>query len=119
MEPMFRELFERKASLFVASEQFGPVDAAGKARKAGVRSFIVGTGGAGLYSTNYADSWPFREAYNLHNHGVLKIKLKANGYSWTFLPVTETTDEKGKEKKIEVQTKIVKNMTTATCNTRP
>jgi len=80
LRPLFHELYQRKVSLFVAGhdhhfEQLGPVDADGTPRDDGVRSFIVGTGGAGLYSIDYSKAWPFREAYDLYQHGVLKIEL--------------------------------------------
>ncbi len=119
LRPLFHELYQRKASLFLAGhdhhfEQLGPVDADGIARHHGVRSFVVGTGGAGLYSTDYADTWPFREAYNLYQHGVLKIELKLDSYSWSFLPVVKTTS--GDKIATKGGMKVIKNVTGAVCN---
>jgi len=52
----------------------------------GVRSFIVGTGGAYLYPNfKKANVWAFTEAYSFKNYGVLKIELFPGWYRWRFL----------------------------------
>ncbi len=61
-----------------------------------------------------ADTWPFREAYNLYQHGVLKIELKLDSYSWSFLPVVKTTS--GDKIATKGGMKVIKNVTGAVCN---
>jgi acid phosphatase type 7 len=119
VKDVFKELYQRKASLFLAGhdhhfEQLGPADDEGKPREDGIRSFVVGTGGVKLYSEEYSDVWPFREAYSLHQRGVLKIELKKDRYSWAFLPVVETAP--GQKKNSKGGMKVIKNVTSATCN---
>jgi hypothetical protein len=50
----------------------------------GIRSFVVGTGGADHYSfgTPIANT----ETYNTDTNGVLKLTLFANSYTWQFIP---------------------------------
>ncbi|MET0937598.1 MAG: DNRLRE domain-containing protein, partial [Gaiellaceae bacterium] len=50
----------------------------------GIRSFVVGTGGAGLYS--FVAPVMGSEARGA-THGVLKLVLRDSGYDWTFVPV--------------------------------
>jgi acid phosphatase type 7 len=71
-------------------ERFAPLDARGAVDVArGIRSFVVGTGGARLK--------PFRSARrgsvvrNGSTHGVLKLTLQTNGYLWQFIPVAGRT----------------------------
>ena len=56
MERAYRLLYEHGATLILTGhdhsfEQFGRQDSAGKKREDGIRSFVVGTGGGGLYNT--------------------------------------------------------------------
>jgi len=71
-------------------QRFAPQTAAGVADPArGIRQFVVGTGGAGLYdfSTPIANT----EAYNVNTHGVLKLTLHPGRYDWQFVPVAGKT----------------------------
>lgn len=55
----------------------------------GIRSFIVGTGGAKHYALQQpvANS----EATNSETWGVLKLTLDTDQYAWEFLPVAGQT----------------------------
>jgi hypothetical protein len=74
-------------------EQFNPHDSAGRPASDGIRSFVIGTGGAGLTKDFYvpegwaatSDRGPF--GHDRGRHGVLKIDLYQDGYSWEFLQV--------------------------------
>ena len=71
-------------------QRFAPQTAAGVADSLhGIREFVVGTGGAGLYqfTTPIANT----EAYCTTAHGVLKLTLGAGTYSWEFIPVAGDT----------------------------
>ena len=65
-------------------ERFARQDESGRATIAGLRQFVIGTGGAEL--TN-----PVRVSGNSEvrgvGFGVLKLTLNAESYSWEFLPV--------------------------------
>ena len=66
-------------------ERFAPLSPYGKMSDAGIREFVVGTGGRGHRS--------FRVlmAHSVVRHagasGVLKLTLGVDGYSWDFIPV--------------------------------
>jgi hypothetical protein len=67
-------------------EQFPKVDGDGKPEdKKGVRSFVVGTGGANLYS-EYTKH-PLSEHFANKSRGFLKLTLYRDGYKWSFVSV--------------------------------
>jgi hypothetical protein len=67
-------------------ERFAPMAPSGAVNWArGIRSFVVGTGGARLKPFNDARSGS--QVRNGNTHGVLKLVLRAAGYSWRFIPV--------------------------------
>lgn len=66
-------------------ERFAPMDAAGARTPAGIRQFIVGTGGSRHYP-----SWrrsAGSEAVHSGAFGVLQLTLANDSYAWTFVPV--------------------------------
>ncbi|HSD32083.1 MAG TPA: hypothetical protein VLB49_09255 [Gemmatimonadales bacterium] len=68
-------------------ERFAPQDSLGNANSAGIREFIVGTGGGETHS-NYVNSPANVEASDAGNfsRGVLRLTLYASSYRWEFLP---------------------------------
>jgi len=66
-------------------ERFAPQDADARPTPRGIREFVVGTGGYSLYDR--AGSQPNSEIFENRTWGVLKLTLKAGGYSWEFVPV--------------------------------
>ena len=66
-------------------ERFAPQLADGTASPAGIRQFVVGTGGAGLRS--WGTVMPNSEVRKTGVHGVLKLELMTGSYRWTFVPV--------------------------------
>jgi 3',5'-cyclic AMP phosphodiesterase CpdA len=68
-------------------ERFAPQDSLGNANSAGIREFIVGTGGGETHS-NYVNSPANVEASDAANfsRGVLRLTLYASSYRWEFLP---------------------------------
>ena len=87
----FKLLYDSRATVLLSGhdhhfEQLGRADANSAADPAkGLRSFIVGTGGKPLYSVQYEDEWPFQEAIDRKNYGILKVDLFAGRYSWAFI----------------------------------
>jgi 3',5'-cyclic AMP phosphodiesterase CpdA len=65
-------------------EAFGPLDGNGQVADDGMREFVVGTGGAHLYPI-----WnPFHlSRVRIARHGVLKLTLEDDSYSWQFIDV--------------------------------
>jgi len=68
-------------------ERFAPQDSLGNATSAGIREFIVGTGGGETHS-NYVNSPANVEASDNGNfsRGVMRLILYPNKYRWEFLP---------------------------------
>jgi hypothetical protein len=71
-------------------ERFAPQDPNGVADPLrGIRTFIVGTGGAN--HTSIATIQPNSEVRNVDTFGALKFTLHPNGYDWQFMPVPGKT----------------------------
>jgi Calcineurin-like phosphoesterase len=70
-------------------ERFARQNPNGQADANGIREFVVGTGGASLYTsgTPIANS----EVQNDSTFGVLKLTLHPGSYDWTFVPVAGQT----------------------------
>jgi len=71
-------------------ERFAPQNPAGQADPArGIREFVVGTGGASLYS--FIAIQPHSEVRNNTSWGVLRLSLHPTSYDWEFVPVAGQT----------------------------
>lgn len=70
-------------------ERFAPQDADGRATPAGLRQFVVGTGGFSLY--NLGRRQPNSEVFENRTWGVIKFTLKRNSYEWEFVPIDGQT----------------------------
>jgi acid phosphatase type 7 len=67
-------------------ERFAPLDARGRPDSAGgMRQFVVGTGGGGVYRVERVA--PHSEVRANASYGVLKLVLLPGGYEWAFVPV--------------------------------
>jgi hypothetical protein len=66
-------------------ERFAPQDARGNIDGAGIREFVVGTGGNVLYALGTPQ--PNSEVVNNQTFGVLRLVLLPTGYEWAFVPV--------------------------------
>ena len=72
-------------------ERFAPQDANGVADpEAGIREFVVGTGGAGLGGA-YTSVRQNSEVRNNATFGVLRLTLHAASYDWQFIPIRGQT----------------------------
>jgi len=66
-------------------ERFALINDRGERDEArGIRSFVVGTGGAKLYELK--ERHPLSAAWDNSSWGVLKLTLRAERYEWEFLP---------------------------------
>lgn len=98
---MYRALYEGDAELAVTAhshsyERFAPMDAAGRRRRAGVRQFVVGTGGAGRIPAPRrvrAGSVRYDRSGAL---GVLELSLRPGRYAFRFVREDGTTLDRGR-----------------------
>jgi hypothetical protein len=67
-------------------QRFAPQDPQGMADpEAGIRQFVVGTGGRSLYQISHPIA--NTEVYNDDTYGVLELTLHPRRYDWEFVPV--------------------------------
>ena len=66
-------------------ERFALLGPTGALDTNGIRSFIVGTGGASLHSIGSPATGS--QVRNDNTYGVLKLTLHPQGYDWVFLPI--------------------------------
>lgn len=71
-------------------ERFAPQNPNGQADTTrGMRQFVVGTGGSGLYP--FPSIQPNSQVRNNTTYGVLKLTLHATSYDWEFIPIAGQT----------------------------
>jgi hypothetical protein len=91
MKPIFDALYAAGVDIVLSGdehqyERFAPQTADGVADAArGIRQFVVGTGGAQLYPLG--PPLPNSEVRDNTTHGVLRLTLGQDGYTWQFVPV--------------------------------
>ena len=91
MQQMWDILYDHGVDVVVAAhdhiyERFAPQDRDGNLDpETGIRQFVVGTGGAELYSIGTIEE--NSEVRNNTAHGVLALSLDDGGYGWGFVPV--------------------------------
>jgi len=87
----FQALYDAGAEIVIVGhdheyERFAPqTPNAGADPVRGIREFVVGTGGAGLYS--FATPLPNSEVRDNTSHGLLKLSLSDGSYTWQYIPV--------------------------------
>jgi acid phosphatase type 7 len=89
-KPFWQDLYDAGADIVInghhhAYERFAPQDPSGHADSHGIREFIVGTGGAPL-ANGFKSVQPNSQVRNAKTFGVLKLKLHADGYDFSFIP---------------------------------
>ncbi len=77
-------------------ERFAEMDADGNVTSAGIRSFVVGTGGAELrgFRANKATGSVYRHS---GDHGVLFVKVSPTGYGWRYVTTDGATLDSGSD----------------------
>lgn len=93
-QALWQALYEDRADVIVNAhdhlyERFGPQNPNGQADSNGIREFIVGTGGGGLYP--FQSIQPNSQVRNNTTYGVLKLTLHATSYNWQFVPIAGQT----------------------------
>ena len=90
VQALFQALQDFRADVIVNGhdhnyQRWAPLTAAGvPSYPAGVRQFVVGTGGRALYPIGTS---PHVQSASADTWGVLKLRLSATEYRWQFLPV--------------------------------
>ncbi len=92
---VWQALYDAGAEIVISGhdheyERFAPQTPSGAADPTGgIREFVVGTGGAGLYS--FATPLPNSEVRDDATFGVLKLTLSDGSYAWEFIPIAGDT----------------------------
>lgn len=91
--PFWRALYNRRADVIVSGhehvyERFARQTPGGKLSRLGIRQFVVGTGGRGLYT--FGVPRPNSQVRGAA-HGVLRLTLHPDSYDWRFIPVAGET----------------------------
>ena len=92
MAAFFQLLYDHRADVVINGhdhmyERYTPLDGSGTPDALdGIREFVVGTGGASLYP--FKTDSPLIDVRANSTYGVLKLTLKADSYSWNFIPAT-------------------------------
>ena len=94
MQTVWQMFYEAGAELVINGhehhyERFAEMDGSGAEVSAGLREFVVGTGGAGLYAIGTPH--PSSQVRDDSTFGVLKLTLQETGYDWEFVPVVGST----------------------------
>lgn len=90
MQAIWSELATRKVDIILQGhehhyERFAPMQSDGLGNaSSGIRSFVVGTGGAALY--DFGSTKPMSEA-RIKDFGVLVLKLYPSRYEWSFMTI--------------------------------
>src|SRR6185503_15789777 len=94
VRPMWETLARAGVDVVVAAhdhiyERFAPMRPDGtRDDTSGMRSFIVGTGGAFRYPI--VEPHPNSERRSSEAHGILKLTLFPGGYAWEFVPTARS-----------------------------
>lgn len=88
--PLYQALHDAAAEVLLTGhnhhyERFAPQDPKGRLDvAAGIRQFVVGTGGASHYG--FGPAKPNSEVRQAGTYGVLRMTLRDDGYDWLFVP---------------------------------
>ena len=94
-QPFWQALYDNEADVILNGhdhtyERFAPQNPNGQADPTtGIREFVVGTGGASLYS--FSTIRPNSEVRENTTWGVLKLTLHPASYDWEFIPIAGQT----------------------------
>lgn len=93
-------LYDKGADLVMTGhehnfQQLAPMNKTGQADANGLRSFVVGTGGASFYGS-FGNTHPM-EYKTSADHGVLLLTLRDTSYSWKFINTAGAVKTSGSE----------------------
>ena len=93
-QALWQALYDDRADVILNGhdhtyERFAPQNPNAQADPNGIREFVAGTGGAGLYP--FPTIQPNSQVRNNTTYGVLKLTLHATSYNWEFIPIAGQT----------------------------
>ena len=99
VRPFYRALYRGGADIVLSGhdhhyERFAPQNHLGERRRNGLQQFVVGTGGYTHYAFG-GPPLPNTRTRNNTSFGLLKLRLRAAGYSWEFIPATGSYTDSG------------------------
>jgi hypothetical protein len=88
-QALWQALYDEGAEIVLSGhdhnyQRYASQDATGQRDPAGIRQFVVGTGGKNHYPLGSPP--PNVEVYNDDTFGILQLTLRGHGYEWTFIP---------------------------------
>jgi acid phosphatase type 7 len=91
VKPLWDALYAAHADIVLNGhehhyERFAPQTPSGSANSAGIREFVVGTGGKSLGGFGSATPSATSQVRNSNTFGVLKLTLHPTSYDWRFVP---------------------------------
>jgi hypothetical protein len=94
MQTIWSILVDAKAEIVLSGhahnyERFAQMNKNGQAVSAGVRQFVVGTGGES--HSGFGTILPASRVHNASTYGVLRLTLRPDGYDWKFVPIAGQT----------------------------
>ena len=94
MADAWKMLFDAGADVILSShdhdyERFAPQDDRGKPSELGIREFVIGTGGGGVYE--FKGKAANSEVRDMSTYGILALTLKPGSYDWQFVPMPGKT----------------------------
>jgi hypothetical protein len=93
VKPLWSMLYKGRAEVIISGhahryERYARITPEGrKDRHNGIRQFIVGTGGKGEDEPQQGKNDPRMQVRKVGTVGVLRLSLRADSYSWKFVPV--------------------------------
>ena len=98
MQPIWSALATNRAAFVLNGhehnyERWEPLTATGAPTAAGITEFIVGTGGADLRAQRRSDP---RSAVYLEVHGVIRLALASDSYSWEMISIDGSVVDHGR-----------------------
>ena len=99
VRPLWDALYEQGTDLYIGAhdhlyERFAPQSPNGKRDDTrGIREFVVGTGGASLYS--WGTIRPNSEFRDNTRHGVIELVLRDGSYEWRFVDTSGVVVDSG------------------------
>jgi hypothetical protein len=100
VKPFWRLLYRAGAEVVINGhdhdyERFGELRPGGTRTSAGIRQFVVGTGGGALRA--FAEIQPHSIVRNSSTYGVVRLVLRSDSYAWQFIAVDGTVKDAGSD----------------------
>jgi hypothetical protein len=98
-QDVWQDLYDANVDVVITGhdheyERFARMDASGNEDNVrGIRQFVVGTGGATLYT--FGTPLPTSQVRYNSTYGVIELTLHSNSFDWSFVPVSGSFTDTG------------------------